>query len=102
MICVIDQIKYDTDKMEMVSDKIQHEYKVRFLSHSYYFDSKNVRLWRSHKGRWLMTYDSDRNGYAIPMTENQAKEKLMKYDIATYEQLFEELEEAQDESKNYL
>lgn len=72
MICVIDQIKYDTDKMELVSDKIQHEYKVSFLSHSYYFDGKNVRLWRSHKGRWLMTYDSDRNGYAVPMTENQA------------------------------
>ena len=50
MICVIDQIKYDTDKMELVSDKIQHEYKVSFLSHSYYFDGKNVRLWRSHKG----------------------------------------------------
>lgn len=30
MICVIDQIKYDTDKMELVSDKIQHEYKVSF------------------------------------------------------------------------
>jgi len=28
------------------------------------------------------------------MTENQAKEKLMMYDIATYEQLFGELEEA--------
>ena len=48
-----------------------------------------------------MTYDSDRNEYAVPMTENQAKEKLMTYDIATYEQLFGELEEAQDESKNY-
>ena len=72
MICVIDKIKYDTDKMELVSDKIQHEYKVRFLSHSYYCDGKNVRLWRSHKGRWLMTYDSDRNEYAVPMTENQA------------------------------
>ena len=94
MICVIDQIKYDTDKMEMVSDKIQHEYKVRFLSHSYWFDGKNVRLWRSHKGRWFMTYESDRNEYAVPMTENQAKEKLMMYDIATYEQLFGELEEA--------
>ncbi len=50
MICVIDQIKYDTDKMEMVSDKIQHEYKVRFLSHSYWLDEKHVRLWRSHIG----------------------------------------------------
>lgn len=40
MICVIDQIKYDTDKMEMVSDKIQHEYKVRILSHSYWWDGK--------------------------------------------------------------
>ena len=102
MICVIDQIKYDTDKMEMVSDKIQHEYKVRFLSHSYWRDGKHVCLWRSHKGRWLMTYESDRNTYAVPMTENQAKEKLMMYDIATYEQLFGKLEEAQDESKNYL
>lgn len=94
MICVIDQIKYDTDKMEMVSDKIQHEYKVRFLSHSYWYDGKNVRLWRSSKGRWLMTYDSDRNSYAVPMTETKAKEKLMAYDIDTYEQLFGELEEA--------
>lgn len=40
MICVIDQIKYDTDKMELVSDKIQHEYKVRFLSHSYWYEIK--------------------------------------------------------------
>ena len=94
MICVINQIKYDTDKMEMVSDKIRCEYKLRFLSHSYWRDGKNVRLWRSHKGRWLMTYDSDSNSYAMPMTETQAKEKLMMYDIATYERLFGELEEA--------
>lgn len=94
MICVIDQIKYDTDKMEMVSDKIHHEYKVRFLSYSYLRDGDHARLWRSHKGRWLMTYGSDCNEYAVPMTENQAKQKLMMYDIATYERLFGELEEA--------
>ena len=36
------------------------------------------------------------------MTETQAKEKLMTYDIDTYEQLFGELEEAQSESKNIM
>ncbi len=45
-------------------------------------------------GEVTKEYGSDRNEYAVPMTENQAKEKLMMYDIAAYEQLFGELEEA--------
>lgn len=55
MICVIDQIKYDTDKMELVSDKIQHEYKVRFLSHSYYCDGKKCSF--MEKSQRKMAYD---------------------------------------------
>lgn len=98
MIFVIDNLKYNTDKMELISDKCK--YKISFPSNllqiHYEEDVFDVNLWKSTKGRWLITYR--RPGYAIysaqPLKENEVKDLLITYDLPKYEELFGELEEA--------
>jgi hypothetical protein len=94
MIFVINDLKYDTDKMEKISDKVKKSYKCDSIfinNYSYVF---HCALWRSKKGRWLLTHDNSgiSRGEAIDAIE--AKELLKKYDLDAYEKLFEELEEA--------
>ena len=80
MIFVINDLKYDTDKMELVSKKC---------------DGHDVQLWRSVRGRWLLTYTRGYSTtYAKTLTEQEAKNMLKKYDLYRYEELFGELEEA--------
>ena len=51
MIFVINDLKYDTDKMELISEKCEYVYTYTMLG------SKDVQLWRSVRGRWLLTYN---------------------------------------------
>lgn len=98
MIFVIDNLKYDTDKMELISDKCK--YKISFPSNllqiHYQEEVFDVNLWKSIKARWLITYR--RAGYvrnsAISLKENEVKDLLLKYDLPKYEEIFGELEEA--------
>lgn len=52
-------------------------------------------LWKSEKGNWLLTHEMDYSksmGEAI--TEEEAKELLMRYAMPIYEKMFGELPEA--------
>lgn len=84
MIYVFDNLKYDTDKMEMVSSKCKYAFNIFQLQ-------ANVGLYRSLKGRWLVVFQQ---GGAIAIDEEEAKRILLKYDIEAYEKVFGELEEA--------
>jgi hypothetical protein len=53
-----------------------------------------VKLWRSVNGRWLLTYKVDYKYVARCLTEREAKNLLLKYDLSKYEELFGEIEEA--------
>lgn len=87
MIFVINDLKYDTDKMELISEKCEHAY--------FYAYGKDVQLWRSVRGRWLLTYNRGLSTmYAETLTEQEAKNLLKKYDLDKYEELFGPLEEA--------
>lgn len=98
MIFVIDNLKWDTTKMELISDKCK--YKISFSSNlltiHYQEDVFDVNIWKSNKGRWLITYR--RAGFiknsAQSLKENEVKDLLLKYDLSKYEELFGELEEA--------
>ena len=86
MVFVINKLKYDTDKMTLVSD---------FLNLKSDYAGKNVKLWKSAKGNWLLTYEdscNDENGKA--MSEEEAADLLLEYDLEKYEEIFGELEEA--------
>lgn len=84
MIYVFDNLKYDTDKMDLVSTKCI--YALNIIERPV-----NVRLYKSLKGRWLIVF---KNGGALTIDEGMAKYLLLKYDINTYEKIYGELEEA--------
>ena len=95
MIFVINDLKYDTDKMEKISDKVEKAYKAQtFLGE--YTTRCDCTLWRSKKGRWLLTHDKPgySSHFAEAIEEIEAKELLKKYDLEVYEKMFEPLEEA--------
>lgn len=93
MIFVINNLKYNTDNMTLISDKCKYTYKGNLLSCYYY--AKNVKLWKSNKNNWLLTYERDFTmTCAISLTEEEAKKKLIMYDLETYEKMYGELEEA--------
>ena len=96
MIFVIDKLKYDTDKMELISEKCKYVYTWVFTLTQTEMSSygKDVKLWLSSKGNWLLTYNTDYSTRAVKFSVEQAKEILMKYDLEKYELLFGELEEA--------
>lgn len=99
MIFIIDNLKYDTDKMEIVSRKCIFKY-IKYTSefNGDFFDiySRETILWKSKKGNWLVTYKkgSSSTVYAEALTISQAKSLLLQYDIETYEKIFGEIEEA--------
>lgn len=91
---VINDLKYDTDKMEKISDKVKKSYKCDSIFLSDYTYVFHCTLWRSKKGRWLLTHDSSGISRGEAIDEIEAKTLLKKYDLEAYEKLFEPLEEA--------
>ena len=95
MIFVINDLKYDTDKMELVSEKCEYIYIYTMFGSEFRGYGKDVQLWKSVRGRWLLTYNRGLSTmYAVTLTEQDAKNLLKKYDLNRYEELFGPLEEA--------
>lgn len=97
MIFVIDKLKYDTDKMELVSEKCKYTYTWRLiLTNTEMSDyGEDVKLWKSKKGNWLLTYRTDYGSTrGVKLLEKDVKKLLLDYDLSKYEELFGELEEA--------
>lgn len=83
------KLKYDTDRMELVSDKVKMEVGRPFRI------SVNAEIYRSKKGRWLGVakwMDGDKE--ARVLEENEVQQFLLKCDVGAYEKIFEKLEEA--------
>lgn len=96
MIFVIDNLKYDTDKMELISDKCEYTYTWTFILTNTKMSSygKDVKLWKSKKGRWLLTYHTGCYSEGVKLLEEEVKKLLLRYDLQKYEELFGELKEA--------
>lgn len=84
MIYVLNNLKYDTDKMDCISTKCMYTSNI-------FEQSVNIRLYKSLKGRWLIVF---KQGSALAIDEEKAKHILLKYDINAYEKMFGELEDA--------
>lgn len=95
MIFVIDNLKYDTDKMELISEKCEYTYTWMFtlIDTKMSADGKDVKLWKSKKGNWLLTYNTDYTSRGVKLLEEDVKKLLLEYDLSKYEELFGELEE---------
>lgn len=77
------KLKYDTDRMELVSDKVKMEVGRPFRI------SVNAEIYRSKKGRWLGVakwMDGDKE--ARVLEENEVQQFLLKYDVGAYEKKF--------------
>lgn len=96
MVFVINNLKYDTDKMELISDKCEYVYTWTFILTNTKMSSygKDVKLWKSQKGNWLLTYRIDYVSKGVKLSEEDVKKLLLEYDLQKYEELFGELEEA--------
>lgn len=96
MIFVIDKLKYDTDKMKLISEKCEYTYTWVFTLTQTEMRryGKDVKLWKSKKGNWLLTYRTDYFSKGVKLREEEVKKLLLKYDLQKYEELFGELEEA--------
>lgn len=85
MIRIINGLKYDTDKMELIA-----KYTYGSLSICNGIHKRTCQIYKSKKGRYLKIDD----GIWIPITENDMKRLLMIHDATTYEKMFGEVEEA--------
>lgn len=98
MIFVIDNLKYNTDKMELISEKCEYAYKWTFALTDTQMTgiAHDVKIWRSKKGNWLVTYTKQgySTNFANTLSEIEVKSLLLRYDLPKYEELFGELEEA--------
>lgn len=96
MVFVIDNLKYDTDKMELISEKCKYIYTWKFTLTDTRMRSygKDVQLWKSKKGNWLLTYRTDYDLVGVKLLEEDVKKLLLDYDLSKYEELFGEFEEA--------
>ena len=95
MVFVINKLKYDTHKMKQVSEKCSYVHDAYFLDSKFEYAGKNVKLWKSAKGNWLLTYeDSYENKYGKAIDKEGAANLLLEYDLEKYEEIFGELEEA--------
>lgn len=99
MIFVLNDKKYDTEKMEKIADV-----KKWFICKSFMLINKfgqrggryyDCKLWRSKKGNWLVTAKME-GGYTHgeAIDEQEARDLLKRYDLEKYEEIFGELEEA--------
>ena len=94
MIFVINNLKYDTDKMEIVSRKCRISYPSDLYGSFIKKYAIETILWKSNKGNWLVTYKKSSNDtvYAEALTSTQAMSLLVQYDFETYEKIFGEIE----------
>lgn len=53
MIFVINALKYDTTKMELITTKCE------YLNMTLRYSGKNVKIFKSLKNHWLLTYETD-------------------------------------------
>ena len=99
MVFIINDMKYDTDKMEKVAD-VKKWYEVDNIFLRALHGREGVgryyhcELWRSEKGNWLLTHKVDYETYGQAISESEAKSLLMIYDVKTYEERYGEILEA--------
>ena len=85
MIRIINGLKYDTNKMELIA-----KYTYGSFSICNGIRKRTCQIDKSKKGRYLKI-DGD---IWIPITESDVKRLLMAHDVTAYEKMFGEVEEA--------
>ena len=96
---IINGLKYETDKMEEIAT-VKKWYRITNALVNAIYGGKDVghdyicTLWKSKKGKWLLTHEADYMNKGEAIEEDEAKRLLMQYAPDKYEELFEEIPEA--------
>ncbi len=99
MVFIISGLKYDTDKMEEIA-RVKKWYETSNALLAMMASSEKLgmmyfcTLWKSKKGNWLLTHVQDGKNIGDAISEDEAKELLMRYATTKYEEMFEEIPEA--------
>lgn len=104
MIFIDGNLKYDTDKMELISDKTKVFVKLKGLTLALYkaltFNNNITgiyvkgKIYKSKKSRYIEVYNHNDNIQANPLSKRKVKKILKKYDYLKYEELFGKFKEA--------
>ena len=94
MVFVINKLKYNTDNMELISKQCEYSWSDRLLGSAIRYRGRNVKLWKSSKDNWLLTFEKDFFPCGKALSSEEAQNLLLKYDVDAYEKIFGELEEA--------
>lgn len=96
---IINDLKYDTDKMEKIAN-VKKWYPINnaLLKAAYnnldIGNEYNCELWKSKKGNYLLTHDQDYSHRGEAISEEEAIQLIKHYDLAKFEEMFGEIEEA--------
>lgn len=95
---IINDLLYDTDKMEFIAD-VKKWYECRGFVEKIIFGEGvgkmyDCKLYRSQKGNFLLVSEQDYKIIGEPISEEEAKRLWRKYDYETYAKCYGELEEA--------
>ena len=95
---IINGMKYDTEKMEKISNVKKWYETTNFLLRQVCgndIGSEYIcELWKSSKGNWLLTHEQDYSTRGEAIEEEEAKKLLMKHNPDKFEELFEEIPDA--------
>lgn len=73
MIFVINSLKYDTTKMELISTKCEYKYTGTILNMTLRYSGKNVKIFKSLKNHWFFTYET-----VIKIVQSALSEKKLR------------------------
>ena len=95
----INDLKYDTDKMEKIVNVKKWYATNNALIRAMYNGLEvgqeyTCELWKSKKGNYLLTHDQDYSHKGEAISEEEAMELIKKYALTKYEEIFGEIEEA--------
>ena len=96
---IINDLKYDTDKMEKIAD-VKKRYPInnaliKVMYNGIEFSQEyTCELWKSKKGNYLLTHDQDYSHKGEAISEEEAMKLIKRYDLTKYEEIFGEIEEA--------
>lgn len=98
MIFIINDLKYDTEKMQQVGN-VKKIYKITDWLTTQILGKDAARLqdcviWKSKNGNWLLTYEYGNKIHAEAIPKKEAKDLLKQYDWQAYEKLFGVIQEA--------
>lgn len=83
--------------MDLVSENCEYCYTAPLFGRNVPFSGRNVKLYKSKNGRWLLTYSRSNDSgtiIGVAIDEKEVKKLLLRYDWKEYEKYFGELEEA--------